>query len=76
MKRKYLSIIIENISDGEENGYMATIPELNNSIVFGCNLKELYDGIDMAMEDVEKYFKKGTKKPVLRPKKGAHAAIR
>lgn len=50
-----LSIIIENISKGKQKGFMATLPELENSIVFGGNLAELMDGIGSTLEIAQKH---------------------
>lgn len=51
MKRKY-TIIIEDISKGDEKGLMATLPEFNNSIVFGEDFMELSKGIALALESI------------------------
>ena len=53
------TIIIEDISEGGEKGLMATFPELNNSIVFGEDFKELSEGIALALESTKRSkFKK------------------
>jgi len=47
---KPITIIIEDISEGKMKGFVATMPELNNSIAMGDNFKELFKGILMTFE--------------------------
>lgn len=48
--QKYFTIIIEDISEGSENGYSITLPSLHNSVVLGENYDELAQGIEMTFE--------------------------
>jgi len=50
MKNKYFTIIIEDISDGKEEGYAITLPNLHNALVMGENYEELAKGIEMTFE--------------------------
>jgi hypothetical protein len=49
MKSK-ITIIIEDISNGKKVAYSARMPELNDSIAMGNNLKELFKGVEMTIE--------------------------
>lgn len=51
---KILTIIIEDISDGKGEAFKATFPELNNSIAFVDNLKELMKGIELTIDTAKK----------------------
>ena len=51
---KKLTIIIEDISEGKGKAFMAKIPELNDSIAMGDNLKELFDGIRLTIDTAKK----------------------
>jgi len=48
-----ITIVIEDISEGNMKGFSATMPELNNSIAMGGNFKELFEGILLALETAE-----------------------
>lgn len=50
MKKKYFTIILEDISDGSETGYAVTLPDLHNSVVLGENFDELAKGLQMTFE--------------------------
>ncbi len=50
MKKKYFTIIIEDISEGDTKGYAVTLPALHNSIVLGENFAELAKGLRMTFE--------------------------
>lgn len=50
MKNKYFTIIIEDISDGKEEGYAITLPNLHSALVLGENYEELAKGIKMTFE--------------------------
>lgn len=63
MKKAPKKIIIEDISEGTEKGYMAIIPYLKNSLVFGENLMELAEGIELTI-DLAKKGNIGKKKKI------------
>ena len=41
---------IEDISEGKEEAFAATIPEYNNAVVMGGNMKELMEGVEALIE--------------------------
>lgn len=50
---KKLRIIIEDISDDDGSGYVATFPQLKNSFVCGDTLKELSNGLKLLFNNKE-----------------------
>jgi hypothetical protein len=50
MKKKYFPIIIEDISEGKEEAFAITLPDLHNSVVMGETYDELAKGIKMTFE--------------------------
>ena len=64
MRKKLVSakyyFTIENISEGEQTGYMAVVPAFNNSLVFGDSLTELEEGLEFLIQsEIEELEKKG-----------------
>ena len=52
---QYLTITIERLKDTQGEGYCATIPELNNSIVCADTLGEIFKLIPEAIKEAKKY---------------------
>lgn len=48
---------IEDISDGKEEAFAATLPEYDNAVVMGADLNELMNGVKAFLE----YFKESKK---------------
>lgn len=61
---------VQSIGTKKEPAYKAIIPAFNNAVVFGENLEELEEGIELSIEEEIKEYKKA-KKGVPLPEKEA-----
>ena len=61
---------VQNIGTKKEPAYKAIVPAFNNAVVFGENLEELEEGIELTINEEIKELKK-LKKPIPEPEKEA-----
>jgi hypothetical protein len=52
---RYLTINIERLKDAKGEGYCATIPELNNSIICADTIPEIFELVPEAIKEAKKY---------------------
>lgn len=70
MRKKAIEydFLVHNISEEDQQGYMAIIPAFNNAIVFGDDLDELEEGVRFTIETEIEDLRKA-KKPVPKPER-------
>ena len=49
-KKKSVLYILKDISNGKKKAFKAIIPEMNNGVVYGSSIKEIEEGIKIAVD--------------------------
>lgn len=57
-KIKAIYYILEDISEGQEHGFEAIVPALNNGIVYGASIQEIEEGVKFGLKNEKISYQK------------------